>query len=648
MTSTPSKSRRGLSADAYRPMDGNQYSPYISPRDVVPEFTWRAIILGCVLGIIFAAANAYLGLKVGMTVTASIPVSVISMGILRGILRKGTVLENNMVQTVGSAGETIAAGMIVTIPALLLLGFIPSLWSLFFVACLGGFLGVLLMIPLRRYLIVKEHGALPYPEGTGCAEVLVAGEEGGSKFKIVLAGLGLGAVYKALMDPYAVGLWQETPSLRLPFIKKAQIGFDSYPALLGVGFIIGPRIAALMFAGGALAWLGLIPLIASVGDGLVNPLYPSTVPIADMEPGDIWNRYIRYIGAGAVALGGIISLVKSLPTIISSFRASLKGFSLRIDPSLPRTQRDLPGSLVVGAALFIALLLWWIPSIEVNFLGALLIVIFTFFFAAVASRIVGLVGGSSLPVSGMTIAALLITALIFSAMGWTGLEGKIAALMVAAVVCVGISAAGDISQDLKTGFLLGATPYRQQIGEFIGVLTSATVLGGVLLLLDAAFKIGSEALPAPQATLMKLVVDGVMDHNLPWAFVITGMVIAAVVELLGAPSLPFAVGLYLPFALSVPILFGGILRGIAEKHWSGDQVKEARENGVLFGSGLVAGEATLGILIALLVYSREKVAWLGTLPEPLIGALPYPGLMSVIAFALVIMALWGMVRKVSK
>jgi len=450
------------------------------------------------------------------------------------------------------------------------------------------------------------------------------------------------------MDPNVLGLWREEPHVQLPFLKKGQVGFDSYPALLGVGFIIGPKIAALMMAGGALAWLGLIPLIASIGEMLPEPLYPSTVPIAEMEAGDIWNRYIRYIGAGAVAFGGIVSLLKALPTIVTSFGASLKGFSLRVSSDEPRTSRDLPGSVVLGGAVLVALLIWMLPAMKVNLVGAFLIVLFTFFFASVASRVVGLVGGSSLPVSGMTIASLLGTALVFTALGWTGMEGKFAALIVGAVVCVGISSAGDVSQDLKTGFLVGATPHRQQVGQFIGVLTSATIIGAVVLLLDAAFEIGSAALPAPQATLMKLVVEGVMDKNLPWAFVLTGMVIAAVVELLGVQSLPFAVGLYLPFSLSVPIMAGGILRGIAEKRWSGDRLKEARESGVLLGSGLVAGEATLGVLIALLVYSKEKVAWLAGLPSPIIGELPYPGLVSAAAFCVVGWLLWRTVAKVSK
>jgi len=634
---------KGLHPDAYRIMDGNEYHPYISPSKLMPEFTLRAVILGVVLGIIFAAANAYLGLKIGMTITASIPVSVISMGILRGILRGGSILENNIVQTVGSAGESIAAGLCFTIPALLMMNMDPDYWTLFMVAALGGLLGVMLMIPLRRYLIVREHGKLPYPEGTGCGEVLVAGEEGGSKFKTVFAGLGLGALYKGLMDANVVGLWQETPHITLPFIKKCQVGFDSYPALLGVGFIIGPRIAALMFSGGALAWLVLIPIIATYGEGLTEPLYPSSVMMMDMSPGDIWNRYIRYIGAGAVAFGGIVSLVKALPTVINSFKASIKGFRFSVDSAEPRTRRDLPGSLVISGTILVMFLIWVLPSLELNLLGALLVVLFTFFFASVASRVVGLVGGSSLPVSGMTIASLLGTALIFTALGWTGDSGKFMALIVGAIVCVGISSAGDISQDLKTGFLVGATPYKQQFGQFIGVLTAATITGAVILLLNEAFVIGSDKLPAPQATLMKLVVEGVMDKNLPWALVLTGVGIAAVVELFRVQSLPFAVGLYLPFALSVPIMVGGLMRGILEKKRSGDELKSSRENGVLFGSGLVAGEATFGVLIALFVYSQEKVDWLKGISTPFVKNVPFSGWISLAVFCLMTWVLWRVV-----
>lgn len=637
------KKSRGLSPTAYGGIDGEKYEPYIGPGKLIPEFTPRAIILGIVLGIVFGAANAYLGLKVGMTVTASIPVAVVSMGILRGVLKKGTILENNIVQTVGSAGESLAAGIIFTIPALILLNMVPSLTTIFLIALLGGLLGVLMMIPLRHVLMVKEHGNLPFPEGTGCAEVLVAGEEGGRGIRKVFAGVGIGAIYKLLMDANAFGLWSDSPHGRLPYYKSAEVGMDTYPALLGVGFIIGPRISALMLAGGALGWLVLIPLISALGSSLESPVYPAVELIRNMEPGDIWNRYIRYIGAGAVAVGGVISLIRSFPLMIRSFG---KGFGVTGRTDI-RTGKDLPKWLVIGGCLFLAVIIWAVPQLQINLLGAILLVFFTFFFVTVSARVVGLIGGSSLPISGMTIAALLATSLIFTLMGWTGPAGKFAALSIGAVVCVAISCAGDISQDLKTGFLVGASPYRQQTAEFFGVITSASVIGLVVMLLHHSFGIGTEELPAPQATLMKLVVEGVMDQNLPWTFVFCGAFIAVVVELLGIPALPFAVGLYLPMSLSTPIIVGGMIRWLVERKGSKSEVKEKREHGVLWSSGLIAGEATVGIFIALFIYLKDKWAALSGIETPLIGSLAQgatDGIISLGVFAILAYMLWRTTR----
>lgn len=618
--------RRGLPAEAYTPMDGNAYKPWV-PADILnmPEFTLRAVVLGALLGVLFSAANAYLGLKVGMTVTASIPVSVLSMAILRGVLKKGTILENNMAQTVGSSGESLAAGVVFTIPALILMGESPTIRTVFFIASLGGLLGILMMIPLRRWLIVREHGKLPYPEGTGCAEVLVAGEVGGQRAKPVFLGLATGFLYKLGMDKHALALWSDAPEWTLHRFKSA-IGMDALPSLLGVGFIIGPRIAALMLAGGALAWLALIPLIARVGAGLPEPLYPASMPISAMDHWDIWSNYVRYIGAGAVTVGGLISLARNVPVMVSSIGRWLSQLKAprpdrtAVQAVTPRTQLDLPLWVVFGGSLACAGVLWALPSMPVSFLGALLVVVFTFFFTVVASRVVGLVGGSSLPVSGMTISALLGTSLVFAAIGFEGTAAKVAALTVGAVVCVGISTAGDISQDLKTGFLLGATPRRQQIGEIVGVLTSAVFIGGFVFLLHEAFQIGSRELPAPQATLMKLVVDGVLDGNLPWTLVIAGGAIAVVVELLGAQSLPFAVGLYLPMSLSTPVMIGGLLRGWLDGRRSmTDEAREtARQRGVLLASGLIAGEAVLGLFLAgfIVVVGRWGLGWSLALPHP--------------------------------
>jgi len=621
----PTPTRRGLPAEAYRTMDGRDYRPWVEPGDWrVPEFTVRAVVLGAVLGILFSAANAYLGLKVGMTVTASIPVSVLSMAILRGLFKRGTILENNMAQTVGSSGESLAAGVVFTIPALILMGQAPAVSTVFFIAALGGLLGILMMIPLRRWLIVREHGALPYPEGTGCAEVLVAGEIGGQKARPVFAGLLTGFLYKLGMDKHALALWSDAPEWPLHRLKTA-LGMDALPSLLGVGFIIGPRIAALMLAGGALAWLALIPLIARIGSGLAEPLYPATAPIAELDHWGIWTSYVRYVGAHAVTVCGLVSLGRNLPVMVSSIGRWLAQLRAPREAraaaeETPRTQLDLPLWLVLGGSLLCATLIWVLPEMPVNLLGALLVVVFTFFFTVVASRVVGLVGGSSLPVSGMTIAALLGTSLVFAAVGFEGVAAKVAALTVGAVVCVGISTAGDISQDLKTGFLLGATPRRQQVGEIVGVLSSAVFIGGFVFLLHEAFTIGSRELPAPQANLMKLVVDGVLDGNLPWTLVFAGGAIALTVELLGAHSLPFAVGLYLPLSLSVPVMLGGLLRAFVDsrRKLSAARREEARQRGVLLASGLIAGEAVLGLFLAgfIVVVGRYELDWSLALAHP--------------------------------
>jgi len=577
-------------------------------KDSKAEFTYLSIFLGALIGIVFGAANAYLGLKVGMTISASIPAAVISMGILRGILKKSSVLENNIVQTVGSAGESLAAGVIFTIPAFFIWHIDISLFKIFIISLVGGCLGVLFMIPLRRFLIVKEHDNLPYPEGKACAEVLKAGEEGGAKAKSVFWGLGIGAIYKCLIDKKAMGLWNESPGWNLPFFKKAYIGFDVLPALLGVGFIIGPRIASYMLVGGILGWLVFIPLIAFVGAELAKPLYPSTeILIINMGPSQIWNYYIRYIGAGAVVCGGIISLIKAFPTIIASFKMGFKEITSgrknrssngKAKDSTPRTDKDLSMKFVLYAALALILLIAIMPQIPVKFIGAVLIAVFSFFFVTVSSRLVGLVGSSSNPASGMTIATLLGTSLIFLAIGWTDTQGMMAAMAVGAVVCIAICIAGDTSQDLKTGYLVGSTPYLQQIGEFIGVITSAIFVGITLNILKPDILSGE--LLAPQANLMSMVVQGVLKQELPWAFVLCGIFSALIVEIFGIPSLPFAVGLYLPLSLSTPIMLGAVVRYFVQGKSSGDSTPKVSK-GILFGSGLIAGEALVGIFLAFMV-----------------------------------------------
>lgn len=579
------------------------FVPYVSANKIMPEFTLTSILVGILMAIVFGAANAYLGLRVGLTISASIPAAVISMGIMRGILKKESILENNMVQTIGSAGESLAAGAIFTLPALFIwseeLGFAtPSLLRITVIALIGGILGVLFMVPLRKALIVNEHGVLPYPEGTACGEVLKAGEEGGAKAKTVFIGLGIGAVYKFIAD--GIKLFPSEIEWEIPGYQDAAVGGDVLPALLGVGFIIGPKISAYMLGGAVLGWLVIIPLISHMGNFMTTPIYPAPDPISELGYWGIWDYYIRYIGAGAVAFGGIISLIKSLPLIVKTFRDAIGGLKVGIEnDGTVRTDQDMPMSLMFGGILVLILIMMFTPLIPVGFSGAVLIAIFGFFFATVSSRLVGIVGSSSNPVSGMTIATLLITSIIFKLLGNTGSEGMIGALSVGGVICIVAAMAGDTSQDLKTGFLVGATPKKQQYGELIGAVTSALVIGGILILLNEAWGFGSTELPAPQANLMKLVIEGVLGGNLPWVFVFTGVAIGLVVELLGIPVLPLAVGLYLPIHLSTPIMIGGLIRGILNKSKEKKEiVKDKIEGGVLFSSGLIAGEGLIGVLLA--------------------------------------------------
>ncbi|MBD3368315.1 MAG: oligopeptide transporter, OPT family [Candidatus Eisenbacteria bacterium] len=593
---------KGLGRSAYGGVSGEDYKPYVGPGRSVRELTLRAVLSGILIGVIFGAANAYLGLKVGITVSASIPAAVIAIALSRSFLGRASVLENNMIQTVGSAGESLAAGVIFTIPALIVLGYMPELSKVFILAALGGLLGVLFMIPLRRYLMVREHGKLPFPEGTACGEVLVAGDRSGGRVRQVMTGLGIGALYRFLME--GLGLWNDVPSWRIRGYDGAEVGVEAAPALLGVGYVIGPRIAAVMLGGGALGWLVLIPFIKMMGAGLGEALYPATGLISDMSPIEIWDNYIRYIGAGAVAFGGLVTLVKAIPTMVKSFGAGMRAITDEkvSGGAVLRTAMDLPMKLVLGGAAVIAVLIWALPQVPVGAVGALLIVVFSFFFVTVSSRIVGLIGSSSNPASGMTIATLLATSLVFLAMGWTGPAGMVAAVSVGAVVCIAICIAGDTSQDLKTGFLVGATPRKQQFGEMIGVLSSAIVVGWIVFFLHRAYGIGSEKLSAPQAVLMSMVVKGVLTQSLPWTLVIIGAFLAGVVELLGIPSLPFAVGLYLPIRLSTPIMMGGLVRLLSERtSCSENELCDRRERGVLLSSGLIAGGAIMGVIVAALV-----------------------------------------------
>ena len=583
-------------------MENKEFKPYVPADKVTPEFTATSIIIGVLLAIIFGAANAYLGLRVGMTVSASIPAAVVSMGVIRVIMKKDSILESNMVQTIGSAGESLAAGAIFTLPALFLWANegkteAPNLLTISLIALVGGVLGVLFMIPLRNALIVKEHGVLPYPEGTACAEVLLAGEEGGTSAKTVFAGMGLSAVFKFITDGLKV-----VPGVVTAPIRSLRTAFSAevYPALLGVGYICGIKIASYMFAGALLGWFVLIPAITIFGGP--TTMYPGDVPIAQMyaEGGAdaIWGSYIRYIGAGAVAAGGIISLIKSLPLIVSTFKDSLKGLKGGTKAGSLRTEQDLDMRLVLGGSLVLILVIWLLPAIPVSLIGALLVVVFGFFFATVSSRMVGLVGSSNNPVSGMAIATLLFSTLVLKVTGNTGVSGMIGAIAIGSVICIVAAMAGDTSQDLKTGYILGATPKKQQIGELLGAVVAAFTIGGVLLLLNSAWGFGTTELAAPQATLMKMITEGVMNGNLPWPLVLIGIFAAIVVEILGIPVLPVAIGLYLPLELSATIMIGGVIRWIVDKK-SADKNGEA-SGGVLFCSGLIAGEGLVGILLAIL------------------------------------------------
>jgi putative OPT family oligopeptide transporter len=659
-----------LPENANRPLrEGEVYRPYVAPDQSPHEFTLKALFFGVLFGVLFGSANAYLGLRAGLTISTSIPVAVMTVAAFHALRRFGgtaTILEANLSQTVGSASSSVASGVIFTLPALFLWGLHPSLMQMTTLAMAGGLLGILFMIPLRRFLIEREHGRLPYPEGTACAHVLVANEAGGSQARNVFIGLGAGAAYKAVTG-WARALADEA-HLKVPLLNKGEVGMDLSPALFGVGYILGPRIATVMVGGGLLSSLLIIPGIAWWGDGR-PPLYPETLlTISEMSASQIWSRYVRYIGAGAVAAAGIFTLIRSLPVMIQSFRIGAHELRGRVDAEVesaihpgqarsrdgevstptPRTARDLPLKAVGIGVLAIALVLTFLPApfaalgdnLE-RMVAAVCVVVFAFFFVTVASRIVGLVGVTSNPTSGMTIAALLGTAGVFLVLGWTDLAGKAGALTVGCVVAIAASIAGDTSQDLKTGYLLGATPRIQQMGELVGVLTSATFVCLSVLLLAETFGFGSEELPAPQATLMKLVIDGVLDQNLPWGLVAIGVGIAIVTEFARIPSLPFAVGVYLPVSTMTPIFFGGMLRlWLERRSRNEEEATGRRDRGVLLGSGFVGGEGLLGVAIAgVAFFQGARPAGVGT------GWLGPDWLVSTVSFAMfLVFAAWFVKR----
>lgn len=584
-----------------------EFKPYIPAEKITPELTVTSVIMGCILAVIFGAANAYLGLRVGMTVSASIPAAVISMGVIRVILRRNSILESNMVQTIGSAGESLAAGAIFTMPALFLwaeegLTSKPGIVEITLIALCGGILGVLFMVPLRNALIVKEHATLLYPEGTACADVLLAGEEGGANASTVFSGMGLAAVFKFVVD----GLKLLPADVSAAFKSfKGEIGMEVYPALLGVGYIVGPKIASYMFTGSLIGWMVIIPLICLFGpDTWMYPAAEGTT-IAQLYANGgasaIWSTYVKYIGAGAIATGGIISLIKSLPLIVTTFRDSMKSMKGSKNTSTERTAQDLPMQFILLGVIAMVFIIWIVPAIRVTLLGACIIVVFGFFFATVSSRMVGLVGSSNNPVSGMAIATLLIATFAIKSSGKTGIDGMTAAIAVGSVICIIAAIAGDTSQDLKTGYLLGATPKKQQMGEMLGVVVSGLAIGGVLYLLDAAWGYGTAEIPAPQAQLMKMIVEGIMGGNLPWGLVFVGVFLAICLEILRIPVMPFAIGLYLPIYLNATIMIGGIVRGLLDSRKGVDEKTKTAQStdGTLYCAGMIAGEGLVGILLAI-------------------------------------------------
>jgi putative OPT family oligopeptide transporter len=705
------------------PAAAAEFKPYIPASTAIPEFTPRAVILGMLFGLIFGAVTVYVGLRAGLTVSASIPIAVLSISLLRA-LGKATILENNIVQTTGSAGESVAAGVIFTLPALIFLGFSLEYWRIFFLALIGGWLGVLFMIPLRRQLIVKEHGNLLYPEGAACADVLVAGEKGGSFAGRVFMGLGLGGVYTLIQNSNALAVIRETPQYNPAFYPGASLRANVTSEYLGVGYIIGPRVAGTIFAGGVLSWLVMMPAIKFFGSLVPTPIYPSTVPIAQMTSDQLWNFYIRYIGAGAVATAGLITLTKTLPTIIAALKAGAtemrkgKGQGAAVAVG-SRIDRDLPLTLVLAGSAVIVLLLWGLltfmpvpgaqTSVFHNVIAGLLVVIFGFLFVTVSSRICGLIGTSANPVSGMTIATLMATCALFLVAGWTAPAYGALALTVGGVVCIAAANAGATSQDLKTGFLVGATPSAQQLGLFAGVTASAFIIGLTLIAMNEGLQrfepvtiavdaaappegvvvegtkeyqgkqytllnaigsptvpegkyllnpetgqvemqwiqgIGSQAAPAPQARLMSVVINGILTRKLPWGLVMLGVFIVIAVELLGIRSLSFAVGSYLSIGTTAAIFCGGLVKWLAERGQEQTEEGEASP-GALYASGLIAAGGIVGLL-AIGVKLMEARGWLPENALASVGAgigLNENSLLAIAAFAVLAASLYHFARK---
>jgi putative OPT family oligopeptide transporter len=583
-------------------------------QETLPEFTLRAVVAGVVCGAVFGAANAYIGLRVGLTVATSIPIAVLTVFVFRALgATRGIILEANMAQTIGSASSSLASGTIFTVPALFLWGMAPPLWQVALLALMGGLLGIAAMIPLRRLLIVRAADELPYPEGTACAAVLRATTAASRGGRWIFIGLLVGAAVKLALGAFVVA--PSELSAALPVLPKAELALEVAPALLAVGYILGYRQSAIMVSGSLISSLVLIPLIALVGDGLATPLWPETArTVHDLAPGQIWSRYVRYIGAGAVAAAGILTVARALPTMYASLRAVVRGLraggAAEADGGpTPRTDRDLPGWVVLALPAMVVLTLALTPGLlagQMSFLprlvAALGVGIFGLLFVVVSSRIVGLIGVSSNPTSGMALVTLLGTSVVFVALGWSDPSARAAILTVGTVVCIAASKAGDISQDLKTGWLVGATPARQQLGQLIGAACACWAVAATVLVLGGAFGFGSSELPAPQATLMKTVIEGVLAGSLPWGLVGTGGALSLCAMLAGLPGLSFAIGIYLPLGSLTPIFVGGLVRQGVEARRGAPGESDA---GVLAASGLIAGEGLMGVAIALAVAARK-------------------------------------------
>lgn len=633
----------GLSHAAYGGVHGDDYIPYISTNDALPEITAASLIIGALFTMLFGAANTYLGLKVGLTISASIPGAILATGILKGILRRNNILEANIIQSIGAMGESIAGGLIYTLPAIIIWGMELDILTITTVALLGSLLGILFVVPLRRFLTVEEHGSLVYPEGMAAAEVLVTGSTGGTGFQTVVTGLVGGGIYKLFSGGFR--LWMEEPEWTIKPLQNTIFGVDVLASLLGVGYIVGIEAALYMLAGSVVAWLALIPLIKYIGSELAVPLFPATELIKDLGAWKIWSSYIRYVGAGAVATGGFIGLAKSAPTIINSFKSAISGFGAS-GKGNKRTEKDVPLTWIIGGAILVFLLSWLLPVINIGPVGALMVVVFAFFFAVVSARIVGIVGVSNNPVSGMTIASLLIITSVMRLMGFVGESGMISAIIAGAIVCVAISVAGGAGQNMKTNFIIGGTPRSVQIGMYIGVLAAASLVGMVILLLNNIYGMGSAELAAPQATLMSMVVKGVLTAQLPWALVLVGVVLGIMCELVGIPVLTFALGLYLPIHLSGGIVMGGIIRVLIDKKFKRDEevLKAQTERGVLLASGLVAGDALMGIVIASFAGLGINIAFGKTLVPGITGN----PITASIAFLLLAFWVYSYTAKVNK